>query len=58
MRKKTKYGCSDYRKEMILLKLRKRLAEIDTGLNRSLSQEEISKIKLQIEELEKEMGLV
>ncbi len=58
MREKAKYGCSDYRKEMILLKLRKRLAEIDAGINRSLSQEEIAKIKLQIEELEKEMGLL
>jgi hypothetical protein len=52
MTKKPKYGCSDYRKEMILLKLRKRLEE------NALTPEEQAGIKLQIEELEKEMGLV
>ena len=49
--KRTAYGCSDYRKEMILLALKKRLN--DAGL----SAEERRAIMDEIQRLESETGL-
>ena len=46
-----KYTCSDYRQEMILNALRKRLA------NEQMSAEEQARIEHQIKELEKDMGM-
>jgi uncharacterized membrane protein len=46
-----KYTCEDYRKEMILLALRKRLAEGD------ISEEEKPKVIEEIKELEKEIEI-
>ena len=45
------YTCADYRSEMILAGLRKRLGDS------TLSEEEKKEVKKQIEALEKEMGL-
>ncbi len=45
------YTCVDYRTEMILLGLKRRLQ------NESLSEEEKKAIRLQIKELEATMGL-
>ena len=51
MNKDNKPTCNDYRQEMMLLGLRRRLAEED------LSDSEIQGIKAEIEKLEKEMQL-
>jgi len=51
MKTKRKYTCVDYRTEMILLGLTKRLHE------KNLSQEEEEKIRSQIKEIEKEMEI-
>ncbi len=48
---KTPYTCNEYREEMILNSLQKRL------LQGSLPQEEREKLKKEIETLEKKMGL-
>ncbi|MBI9082432.1 MAG: hypothetical protein JEZ11_02470 [Desulfobacterales bacterium] len=45
------YTCADYRSEMILAGLKKRLCDP------SLSKEERKEVQKQIETLEKEMGL-
>lgn len=45
------YTCNDYRQEMILLGLKKQLA--DPGL----SEEEIRRLREQIQQIEEEMGL-
>ncbi len=47
----SKYTCQDYRAEMILAGLRRRLND------QSLAREEKEAILLEIERLEKEMGL-
>ena len=46
-----KYTCSDYRQEMMLAGLRKRLAE------ESMSRKERAQLEAQIRKLETEMGL-
>ncbi|MFW6115353.1 MAG: hypothetical protein ACOC6E_03550 [Thermodesulfobacteriota bacterium] len=46
-----KYTCEDYRKEMILIALRKRYEEED------LSEEEKARLVYEIKQLEKEMKL-
>jgi len=51
MEKKQKYGCADYRDEMTLLGLKKRLR--DPGL----TEAERKLMESQIEKLEKEMKL-
>jgi hypothetical protein len=49
--KKRKYTCSDYREEMILLGLKRRLNEEDLGAD---ERREIAK---EIEDIEKKMGI-
>lgn len=49
--KKVKYTCSVYREEMILLGLKKRLNQAD------LDEDERKKILMEIEVIEKQMGL-
>ena len=51
MRKPKKYTCADYRKEMILLGLRRRLEESE------LTAEERVRLIAEIKELESEMGM-
>ena len=51
MRKPKKYTCADYRKEMMLLGLRRQLNKED------LTEEERDRIKTEIKELESVMGL-
>jgi hypothetical protein len=51
MRKPKRYTCADYRKEMILLGLRRRLNEKD------LTAEERERLMSEIRELEAEMGM-
>ena len=48
---KNKYNCMDYRKEMTLLGLKKKLQ------NNKLSKDEKKVLKDEISKLEKEMGL-
>ena len=49
--KKGKYNCSDYREEMILLGLRRRLNHAD------ISADERKEVIEEIEDIEKQMGL-
>ena len=51
MRKPKKYTCADYRKEMILLGLRRRLHDKD------ITAEERDRIMTEIRELESDMGM-
>lgn len=51
MEKKERYGCSDYRREMILVGLKKRLAAP------GLTERERESLESEIEKLEKEMSL-
>ena len=51
MRKPKKYTCADYRKEMILLGLRRRLND------RELTAEERDRLMSEIQRLESEMGM-
>ena len=51
MNKKPGYGCSDYRKEMTLLSLKRRLND------KNLSNDERYEVELLIGKLEKEMNL-
>ncbi len=49
LRTKMKYTCTEYRTEMILLGLKRRLSQDD------LSEEERAAVLLEIEEIEKEL---
>ena len=51
MGKKGNYTCNDYREEMILLGLQKRLSQAD------LTEEEKKEILKEIEIIEKQMGM-
>lgn len=46
-----KYTCNDYRQEMVLVGLQKRLADPE------LSEEEIKRLREQIRHVKEEMGL-
>ncbi len=49
--KRSSYTCKEYREEMILVALKRRLND------KGLSKEEREKIKRQIDEIERKMGL-
>ena len=51
MEKKSKYTCGEYRQEMILLGLRKRLA------NKEITEKERREIQKEIKTLQSQMGL-